>query len=184
MSQLLWPPLLSALLHHELVHAAEGVWILQLERMPSLKIMHELAENILVPMLHLSSEFKPNEAQVIFGDEGLNLRNGRSGFLNMEQQITALAGGEKIARLRGLFEGRAQQLLPAAANVFRRWLKALLRNKSPGGDNMSPRELAVEADSNETARPEQRQQRSPARKRVGKVVQYPACIDQIERPAD
>src|SRR5262249_16135642 len=104
--------------------------------------------------------------------------------LDMEQQVAALAGAEEIAEFGNAAERRVQQLLPAAANVVRSRAIALRENEGAGGNDLTACELAVEGHTHEAARPQQPQQDAPTCHRFGKVMQYPAGIDQVERPLD
>src|SRR5262245_12355244 len=177
---------LSVFLDPKLIHAGERVRLFGLQGMPAIEIAHETlaAENVPI-MLHDSRcEFETDEFQVVLDDEGLDVRNRQPAFLDMKQQVAALAGAEEIAGLGNALERRVQQLLPAAAAVVRGRAVALLANESAGGNDLTACDLAVEAHPHEAARPQQRQQNAPARDRIRKVMQYPAGIDQIERSLD
>src|SRR5262245_15042859 len=154
--------------------------------MPAIEVAHETLATENVPILLHDSrrEFEADEVQVVLDDEGLNVWNRQPAFLDMEQQIAALAGAEEIAGLGNAVERRVEQVLPAAADVVRGGAIALLANEGARGNDVTACELAIEAHPHEAARPQQRQQNAPARDRIRKVMQYPAGIDQIERSLD
>ena len=66
-------------------------------------------------------------------------------FLNVEQQVAAGAGAEKIPPLCCLRQRRivakARELLPEPPNFRRRWAIAALGNESPCSDEVLPRQL-------------------------------------------
>src|SRR5262245_46289834 len=179
-------PNASVFLDPELIHTGESVRPFGLERVPAIEIAHEMvaAENVPITLHRLRGKFETDEFQIVLRDEGLDLRNRQPTLLDMKQQVAALAGAEEIAGLGNALERRVQQLLPAAADVVRGRVVALLANEGAGGNDLTACELAVEAHPHEAARPQQRQQNAPARHRIREVMQYPAGIDQIERSRD
>src|SRR5262245_60080914 len=177
---------LSVFLNPELIHTGKRVRPFGLERVPAIEIAHEMvaAEDVPITLHRLRAKFETDEFQVVLADEGLDLRNRHSTLLDMKQQVAALAGAEEIAGLGDAVERRIEQVLPAATDVVRGGAIALLDNEGAGGNDVTARELAVEAHMHEAARPQQRQQDAPACHRFRKVMQYPAGLDQIERSLD
>src|SRR5262245_39453730 len=97
---------LSVFLDPKLIHAGERVRLFGLQGMPAIEIAHETvaAENAPI-MLHDSRrEFETDEFQVALDDEGLDVRNRQPAFLDMKQQVAALAGTEEIAGLGNALE--------------------------------------------------------------------------------
>src|SRR5262249_20383268 len=119
--------------------------------------------------------------EFVRGDEVFDARKRQPPLLDVEQQIAALAGAEEIPGLGNGLKLRVQQVLPAAADIIRGQAVALLENEGAGGDDVTPRELAIESHMHEATRTQQREQRAPARWWIRKVVQNPAGLDQIER---
>src|SRR5262249_62212873 len=128
---------LSAFLDPELIHAEERVRVFGLKGMPAIEIAHETLATENVPILLHDSrrEFEADEVQVVLDDEGLNVWNRQPVFLDMEQQIAALAGAEEIAESGNAAERRVQQVLPAAADVLPGRAIALLEDEGAGGDD-------------------------------------------------
>src|SRR5262249_42997925 len=176
----------SVFLDPELIHTGESVRPFGLERVPAIEIAHEMiaTENVPITLHRLRGKFETDEFQVVLDDEGLNVWNRQPVFLDMEQQVAALAGAEEIAGLGNVLERRVQQVLPAAADVVRGRAIALLENEGAGGNDPTACELAVEAHAHEAARPQQSEQDAPACHRFRKMMQYPGGIDQVERPLD
>src|SRR5213080_4343149 len=129
-------------------------------------------------------KFKTDEVQIVPGEEGFDLRNRQTMLLDVEQEIAALAGAEEIPGLGDALERRIQEFLPAAANIVHRGAVASLRDELARGGNVMPSELTIESHMHETARAQERKQRAPARQRICEMMQYPAHLDQIERPID
>src|SRR5262249_45151996 len=134
----------SALLYPELIHAHERVGPLRLEGVPPVKIAHEpvAAENAAIVLERLRRELEADESQAVRCHEGLDLRNRGARFLDMKQQIATFAGAEEIADSRDALKRRAQQLLPAAANVVEGCTVAVLGNESARRDDVATRKLA------------------------------------------
>src|SRR5947209_6838609 len=129
-------------------------------------------------------KFKTDEVQIVLGEEGLDLRNRQTMLLDVEQEIAAFAGAEEIPGLGDALERRIQEVLPAAANVFHSRAVASVSDELAAGDDVMPRELTIESHMHETARPQQAEQRAPARQWIREMMQHSAYLDQIERSVD
>src|ERR1035438_4594084 len=109
-------------------------------------------------------------------------------FLDVEDQVAAFVGGEEIAerarRLQQRTVFRRQNLLATAADVLRDRPVAALGDQRARGDDVLPRQFAVEAYLHHAARPQQRQQRAPALPRIAKMVQHDRYVDEIKAAAD
>src|SRR5262245_50513445 len=88
--------------------------------MPAVEVARETvaAENVPIMLHDRRREFETDECQLILDDERLDVRNREPAFLDMKQQVAALAGAEEIAGLGNAVERRVQQILPAAADVL------------------------------------------------------------------
>src|SRR5439155_13282665 len=111
---------LSIFLHPELVHASERVGLLAFQSIPTVEIAHQMitAEQAAIMLHEARRKFKTDEAQIVLGEEGFDLRNRQTMLLDVEQEIAALAGAEEIPGLGDAVKRRIQEVLPAAANVF------------------------------------------------------------------
>src|SRR5215831_919083 len=155
----------SVFLNPELVHAGERIRPFGLECVPAIEVTRETVaiENVPIMLHDRRREFETDECQVILDDERLDVRNREPAFLDMKQQIPALAGAEEIAGLGNAVERRVEQVLPRAADVLRGRAIALRGDEIAGGNDSTACQLAVEAHAHEAARPQQRQQGAPAR---------------------
>src|SRR5262249_44220887 len=99
-------PNASVFLDQELIHTGERVRPFGLERVPAIEIAHEMiaTENVPITLHRLRGKFETDEFQVVLDDKGLNVWNRQPVFLDMEQQIAALAGAEEIAGLGNVLE--------------------------------------------------------------------------------
>src|SRR5438876_10328910 len=177
---------LSIFLHPELVHASERVGFLAFQSMPTIEIAHQMitAEQAAIMLHEPRRKFKTDEAQIIPSEKGFDLRNRQTMLLDVEQEIAALAGAEKIPGLGNSLKGRVQEVLATAANIVHRAAVALLRDELARGGNVMPSELTIESHMHETARPQQAEQRAPARQWIRQMMQHSAYLDQIERSVD
>src|SRR5262249_39089541 len=130
---------LSVFLDPKLIHAGERVRLFGLQGMPAIEIAHETiaAENVPIMLHDPRREFETDEFQVALDDEGLDVRNRQPAFLDMEQQVAALAGAEEVAEFGNAAERRVQQLLPAAADVVRGRAIASRENEGAGGNDLT-----------------------------------------------
>src|SRR5262249_56180190 len=89
------PPLVF--LNPELVHAGERVRPFGLECVPAIEVARETvaAENVPIMLHDRRREFETDECQVILDDERLDVRDREPAFLDMNQQVAALAGAEE-----------------------------------------------------------------------------------------
>src|SRR5262249_11836365 len=99
---------LSVFLNPELIHAGEGVRPFGLECMPAIEVARETvaAENVPIMLHDRRREFETDECQMILGDERLHVWNREPAFLDVKQQVAALAGAEEIAGLGNAVERR------------------------------------------------------------------------------
>src|SRR6266498_2698632 len=128
----------------ELIHAGERVRPFGLECMPAIEVARETvaAENVPIMLHDRRREFETDECQVILDNERLDIRNREPAFLDMKQQVAALAGAEEIAGLGNAVERRVQQVLPATANVLRGRAIALRGDETAGGGDSAARQFA------------------------------------------
>src|SRR5262245_1343253 len=98
-------------------------------------------------------------------------------LLDVEQEIAALAGAEEIPGLGNALERRAQEVLPAPANVLHGRAVTLLGDELAGGSDVMPSELTIESHMHEPPWPQQGKQRAPARQGIREVMQNPAHLD-------
>src|SRR5438128_213071 len=176
----------SIFLYPELVHASERVGLLAFQSIPTVEIAHQMitAEQAAIMLHEPRRKFKTDEAQIVLGEEGFDLRNRQTMLLDVEQEIAALAGAEEIPGLGDAVKRRIQEVLPAAANVFHGRAVASVSDELAAGGNVMPSELTIQSHMHETSRAQERKQRAPACQRIREMMQYPAHLDQIERPID
>src|SRR5262249_59817136 len=88
---------LSVFLNPELIHAGERVRPFGLECMPAIEVARETvaAENVPIMLHDRRREFETDECQMILGDERLHVWNREPAFLDVKQQVAALAGAEE-----------------------------------------------------------------------------------------
>src|SRR5439155_3273768 len=131
---------LSIFLHPELIHASERVGLLPFQSIPTIEVAHQMitAEQAAIMLHEPRRKFKTDEVQIVLGEEGFNLRNRQTMLLDVEQEIAALAGAEKIPGLGNSLKSRVQEVLATAANIVHRAAVALLRDELARGGNVMP----------------------------------------------
>ena len=110
-----------------------------------------------------------------------DLGNRELMLLHMEQEIAALADTEIIRVARHRFHRRVQQLPAATTDVARRRTRPLPRKTRPCRADLLPRDLAVEPDMHQPKGSQHGVQNPPSCHWICKVVQHPACLDDVER---
>src|SRR5262249_13553895 len=106
-------------------------------------------------------------------------------LLNMEQQIAACTGGEKVLYLHDTSELRnTRQLLSSSPDIVWRCAKSALVDHVSRGHDVAARKLAVEAHAHEAVRPQQREQDAPAGRGVREMMQHTHRLDHVKGPAD
>src|SRR5262249_11947565 len=147
-----------------------------LERVPAIEISHRRIIRILlaIRLPDCGAEFKSDQLKILSREEFLDLRNSQAMFLDMEQQIAALAGGIEIVVPGEVLHRRMQQLLPAAADVGGGWMEAALCDEAARRDDVGAAKLAVKSNAHHAARPRQLTKQPPAVHRIGEMVQHAA----------
>ena len=104
------------------------------------------------------SSTKPVNCRPFSHQERFDLRQRHLMFLDVEDQVAAFVGGEEIAerarRLQQRTVLRRQNLLATAPDVFRDRPVAALGDQRARGDDVLPRQFAVEADLHHAAGPQ------------------------------
>src|SRR5262249_29725142 len=133
--------------------------------MPAIEVARETvaSENVPIMLHNRRREFETDERQAILDDERLDVRNREPAFLDVKQQVAALAGAEEIAGLGNAVERRVQQVLPATADVLRGRAIALRGDEAAGGDDSAACQPPVEGHVPEAAGRQPRQRGAPAR---------------------
>src|SRR3979490_2994166 len=116
---------LSGFLDRELVHAGENAGVFAFEPVPAIEIDHGGVLGIFrrVCTEHPRIELPAQQMELLGRQEGRDLRKRVLIFLDVEQEVAAIAGRVEIARRDDGLAGRAirkrKNLLPAAPDVLR-----------------------------------------------------------------
>ncbi len=122
------------------------------EPVPAMEIDHGGILGIFrrVSTEHPRIELKAEELQLLGRQQGRDLRNRVLIFLNVEQQVAAIAGRVEIARrddgLAGRAVGKRKNLLPAAPDVVRAGATTSCRDGGARRIDVLARGAAVEAE--------------------------------------
>src|SRR6266567_3385597 len=125
------------LLDPELIHAHERRRVLDFERVPEIEITQKSFVRIsLAEFLGVDTR-KADEREIVFFQKCLDLRQCQLVFLHVKEQVAALAGAEKIGKLRNILQRRPillrEDVLSAPSNVLRRAAVTVLRNIGTSG---------------------------------------------------
>ena len=137
---------------------------------------------------HRGRDLKAEERQAVVGEERLDVRQREAVLHDVEQQVAAAAGAVEIAQRGQAFFERAilatMDLLAAGANSLRRRRVAAPGDQRAPRDDAAARDLAVEPDPHDPARPQPRQQHAPARFRIRQMMQNADRLDVVEGALD
>ena len=104
------------------------------------------------------SSNEAGELHAVLRQERFDLRQRHLVLLDVKDQVATFVGGEEIAERARRLQQRTvvgrQNLLATAPDVFRDRPVAALGDQRAGGDDVLPRQFAVEADLHHAARPQ------------------------------